>query len=196
MKQDYCHIHVILDRSGSMQSIRDDVIGGFNSFIEEQKKVPGEATVTLVQFDDEDPYEVVSDFTRLYDVRELTSNTFVPRGSTPLLDAIGRGINDCQSKLDKMADWDRPKKVIFCIITDGQENCSKEFKRDQIMKMIADQRTQNWEFVFMSCDEKAIQDAVTQYGIAIQDSMSFARTSKGTREGYTRLSNTVYGYRK
>jgi uncharacterized protein YegL len=196
MKQDYCHIHVILDRSGSMQSIRDDVIGGFNSFVEEQKKLPGEATITLVQFDDQDSYEVINDFAPLHEVKEFTRTTFVPRGSTPLLDAIGRGINDCESKLGRMADWDLPKKVIFCIITDGQENMSKEFNHTQIMEMIRNQRDKKWEFVFMSCDEGAIRDAVSHYGINLQNTVKFGRSSQGTRVGYSTLSHSVKTFRK
>ena len=196
MKSDYCHIHMVLDRSGSMETIREDVIGGFNSFIEEQKKVPGEATVSLVQFDTEDPYEVIYDFERLYNVKNLTRETFVPRGATPLLDAMGRGINDCEAHLAKLSDWDRPKKVLFCIITDGQENRSKEFKKPEVMQMIEARKQEGWEFIFMSCDQNAIQDAVRDYGINANNTMSFTKSAKGTRDGYTRLSCTVSSYRR
>jgi Mg-chelatase subunit ChlD len=191
MKSGYCHIHTILDRSGSMQSIRDDVIGGFNTFVEDQKKVAGEASITLVQFDEQDPYEIIYNFTPLSDVQPLTAETFVPRGWTPLLDAIGRGINDCGQMLAQMSESDRPEKVIFCIITDGQENRSKEFKKEQITKMVKEQTDQwKWEFLFLSCDLAAIDDAVS-YGIDKSKTMSFLKSAEGTRAGYTTMSNMV-----
>jgi Mg-chelatase subunit ChlD len=174
-----------------MQSIRDDVIGGFNTFVEDQKKVAGEASITLVQFDEQDPYEIIYDFAKLSDVRPLTAETFVPRGWTPLLDAIGRGINDCGQRLAQIPESERPEKVIFCIITDGQENRSKEFKKEQITKMVKEQTDQwKWEFLFLSCDLAAIDDAVS-YGIAKGNTMSFLKTKDGTRAGYTTLSNMV-----
>jgi hypothetical protein len=196
MKSGYCHIHTILDRSGSMHEIRDDVIGGFNTFIEEQKKLPGEVTVTLVQFDDQNPYEVVHDFVRLPDVPALTKDTFVPRGLTPLLDAMGRGINDCGQRLSQMTESDRPEKVIFCIFTDGQENHSREFTKEQITKMIKEQTDLwKWEFLFLSCDLSAIDDAVS-YGISKSHTMSFNRSPAGTRHVYATLSSTVKSMRK
>lgn len=191
MKSGYCHIHVILDRSGSMESIRSDVIGGFNVFIEEQKKVPGEATLTLVQFDDEDPYEVIHSFKNIQEVAPLTQETFVPRGWTPLLDAIGRAINDCGQKLSVMTEDERPEKVIFCIFTDGRENRSKEFKKEKVTQMIREQTDRwKWEFMFMSCDLSAIDDAVS-YGIARHNTLSFSKDSAGTREVYGTMSAGV-----
>ena len=92
MQSDYPHISVILDRSGSMEAIRDDIIGGFNAYIARQQAQPGQATLTLVQFDHQDPYEVVHQFRALASVPRLDCETFVPRGRTPLLDAMARGM--------------------------------------------------------------------------------------------------------
>ena len=89
MKSGYTHISVILDRTGSMEPIRDDIIGGFNSFLEQQKAEPGHATLTLVQFDSEDPYEVIHSFEPLDEIPKLSRETFIPRASTPLFDAVG-----------------------------------------------------------------------------------------------------------
>src|SRR4030095_16541051 len=107
MKDGYTHISVILDRTGSMESIRDDTIGGFNAFLNARKAEPGSATLTLVQFDSQDPYEIVHQFKPLADVPELTRQTFVPRANTPLLDAIGRGVNDLEKNLADMAEADK-----------------------------------------------------------------------------------------
>ena len=113
IKNDYTHISVILDRTGSMESIRDDTIGGFNAFLGEQKAQKGKATLTLVQFDSQDPYEVVHRFKPIKEVPELTRETYVPRATTPLLDALGRGINDLEKSLADMAKKDRPRKGGF-----------------------------------------------------------------------------------
>jgi hypothetical protein len=113
MKDDYTHISVILDRTGSMQTIRDDTIGGFNAFLEDQKKQPGQATLTLVQFDSEDPYEVIHDFKPIADIPPLTRETFVPRASTPLLDAMGRGINDLEKRIADLPEQNGRRKSLW-----------------------------------------------------------------------------------
>ena len=140
MRNDYTHISVILDRTGSMETIRDDTIGGFNAFLNEQKSAAGYATMTLVQFDSQDPYEVLHKFAPVTAVTELTRSTFVPRASTPLLDAIGRGVNDLEQSLSQMPEAVRPSRVVMVVITDGQENASREFRKDQIAKMIAEKQ--------------------------------------------------------
>jgi hypothetical protein len=139
MRQDYTHIAVILDRTGSMAVIRDDTIGGFNTFLQQQKAEPGSATLTLVQFDSQDPYEVIHRFKPIAEVPELTRETYVPRASTPLLDAMGRGIIDLEKSLSELSEADRPAKVVMVVVTDGQENASREFRKEQIEKMIDDQ---------------------------------------------------------
>ena len=97
------------------------------------------ATLTLVQFDTQDPYEVIHKFKPIKEVPALTRETFVPRASTPLLDALGRGINDLESCLGQLKEEDRPARVVVVIVTDGQENSSREFRKDQIEKMVKDE---------------------------------------------------------
>ena len=135
-------IMVVLDRSGSMQPLTKDVCGGFDTFVAEQKKLPGEATLTLVQFDHE--YEIVYVNKPLDEVPPLTH---IPRGSTALLDAVGRGIGELGSALDKQPEDERPGKVIVVIMTDGQENASQEWTREKLRKLIKEQREKySWEF--------------------------------------------------
>ncbi len=195
MKPDYTHISVILDRSGSMESIRDDIIGGFNAFVKEQKGEPGTATLTLVQFDTQDVYEIVYRFTPIKQVTELDRKTYIPRASTPLLDALGRGINDLETAISDMKEDERPTKVVMVVITDGQENSSREFRKDQIVRMIKDRTDKNdWQFVFLSADLGAIGDAMS-YGIDPNAALLFEKSQKGTAGVWSSLSKQISDYR-
>jgi hypothetical protein len=196
MKDNYTHISVILDRTGSMESVRDDIIGGFNAFLNAQKADPGLASLTLVQFDSQDPYEVVHQFKLLAEVPELTRETFVPRASTPLLDAIGRGINDLEKNLADIIENERPSRVIMVIITDGQENASREFRKDQIEKMIKEkQEKAAWQFVFLSADLAAIGDALAT-GMRPSAVMAHDKDGHGTSAAWAALSRSISDYRR
>jgi hypothetical protein len=195
MKEDYTHIAVILDRTGSMESIRDDTIGGFNAFLKAQKAEPGLATLTLVQFDSQDPYEIVQRFKPLPEIPGLTRETFVPRASTPLLDAMGRGINDLEKSLLELTENKRPSRVVMVIITDGQENASREFRKDQVEKMIREkQETANWQFVFLSADLDAIGDAL-QHGIYASSVLAHDKDGRGVGAAWASLSRSISDYR-
>jgi hypothetical protein len=192
---DYTHLAVILDRTGSMESIRDDTIGGFNAFLNEQKQQPGKATLTLVQFDSQDPYEVIHQVKTIQEVPELTKETYVPRATTPLLDAIGRGINDLEKCIADMKEDARPSKVVFVVITDGQENASREFRRDQILKMINEKEKQHgWQFVFLSADLDAINDAM-DHGFQAKAAMAFDQTGAGVKNAWASVSQNIANYR-
>ncbi len=121
VKEHSIHITVILDRTGSMESIRADTIGGFNAFLEKQQAEPGEVTLPLVQFDSQDPYEVLHRFTPIGQIPTLDRERFVPRANTPLLDALCRGINDLEQSLAMLPEAERPAKVVFAVVTDGQQ---------------------------------------------------------------------------
>ncbi len=189
------HISIILDRTGSMESIRDDTIGGFNAFLKEQKAQPGTATLTLVQFDSADPYEIIHRFKPIEDVPELTKETYVPRGGTPLLDALGRGINDLEKSISELKEDDRPSKVIMVVITDGQENSSQEFRKAQIEKMIKEKTDKDgWQFVFLSADLAAIGDAMA-VGIRADAVLLFEKSEKGVSGTWATLSRQTSDYR-
>jgi len=188
MKEDYSHISVILDRTGSMEPIRDDTIGGFNSFLADQKKQPGTATLTLVQFDSADPYEVIHDFKLLSAVPRLTRATYVPRSMTPLLDAIGRGINDLEQNLSVMPEEEKPAHVVMLVVTDGQENASHEFTQKQITKMINKKQEDGWKFVFLSADLDAIDDALAQ-GVKASSAMSYDKNRAGVVNAWLATSS-------
>lgn len=189
MRNDLADVSFVLDRSGSMTSVRADTIGGYNSFIEAQKILPGECLATLMQFDDQ--HDVLFTGQRIQDVPPLTNETFVPRGSTALLDAIGRTINETGKRLSSLAEDRRPSKVIFVILTDGGENSSKEFTRKQIFDMIKLQReTYKWDFVFLGANQDAIQVG-TAMGVAAGSTMTYAANSVGTRSAFASASNYV-----
>lgn len=193
MKKGYCDITFILDRSGSMSSIRNDTIGGFNSFVDEQKKVAGEATVTLVQFDDR--YQIDYALVPINDVKRLTTETFVPRGSTAMNDAIGRTIISTGDRLAAMPESERPEKVIFVIMTDGEENCSKIYNRQQVKDMVEHQKSKySWDFVFLGANIDAEAVGKT-FGIYEGCSMTYGATSVGTQYAFTTMSKGLAAHR-
>ena len=156
-RDDLIFIAVVLDRSGSMESLRDDAVGGFNSFLQEQKDAPGSAMFTLAQFDHE--YIVVHDGVPIEDVSPLDRNTFVPRGGTALLDAIGRTVNVMEAKIGKMPDDEKPSRMIVATLSDGQENQSQEFTKSAIEKVIKERSGSGWDFVFLSAGLDQFADA-------------------------------------
>ncbi len=193
MKRNYTDISIVLDRSGSMDSVKSDTIGGFNSFLKTQKEIPGDATITLVQFDD--IYEVVYEGIKLQNAPLLNDQTFVPRGTTALLDAIGRTINATGKRLSAISQAERPEKVIFVMLTDGYENASREFKVEQINDMICHQRdAYAWEFVFIGANQDAITSA-SQMGIQAANALTYAANTVGTEQAFSSLTKNIAAYR-
>lgn len=182
MKQEkLTEIVCIIDRSGSMGSIRDDAIGSFNTFLKDQQSLSGEALMTIVLFDDR--YEIMQNGTRIGYVPPLTTKTYVPRGSTALFDAIGRTINEVKSRISKTEDQKKiPDNIIVAILTDGEENASTEFNLSQIESMIKNQiKKDQWNFVYLSADPKAFEDA-GKMGIARNNVVRFEADPAGIED--------------
>jgi len=176
---------VILDRSGSMAGREDDVVGGVNKFIEDQKAVPGEALLSLVRFDTQ--YENFRSMKSLNEVEPLKRDEFVPRGQTALLDAIGLTLN----VLDE--DWKKhtPDKAIVVIVTDGQENASREFNREKIKSMIESrERSGKWTFIYLGADVTTFDDARAM-GIQMSNTARYTNSAQGVRSGYAGVSASV-----
>jgi len=151
MRKDLTDITVVLDRSGSMDSCRKDMEGGLNQFVEDQKNAVGDARFTLVQFDT--VYEIVHNGLPIKEVGKLK---FEPRGGTALLDAVGRAINETGARLKALPESERPGLVTFLIITDGEENSSREFKLEKIKEMITHQQEKyDWKFSFLGANQDA-----------------------------------------
>lgn len=158
MKKDLCELVVILDESGSMGLITNDTIGGFNTFLETHQKLPGDANLTLVKFDTK--YEIVHNGVDVRSVKPLDKTTYSPGGATALLDAVGRAIDELGKRYDVLSEDEKPGKVIFLIITDGEENSSREYKLKQIKeKTTKRQNDDKWEFVFMGANQDAWAEA-------------------------------------
>jgi uncharacterized protein YegL len=155
MKANLTDITLVVDRSGSMDQVKEDAEGGVNTFISEQGKEPGEALLTLVQFDTE--YEFLH---KGMPIQQVPKYELIPRGTTALLDAVGKAINETGERLAKIDEGDRPGLVIFVVMTDGQENSSKEFTKAQLKKMIEKQQNEfNWHFTFLGANQDAFAEA-------------------------------------
>ena len=192
MKQDLTRIAVILDRSGSMASVVDATISGFNEFVHSQKLEPGQANLKLVQFDDQN--EEVFD-RPLSEVSALDHQTFVPRGWTALHDAIGRTINLLDNELKTIPEADRPAKVLVLILTDGEENRSTEFKREQIAKMVKEkQENCNWSFVFLGANQDAVLTA-SGFNIPHDSSLMFTSNAAALRNTFDSAGRYISDYR-
>jgi len=178
-------ITVILDRSGSMNTVLEPTITGFNKFIDEQKAVKGKARMTLVQFDNQ--YEVVYKDKDIQDVPELTAKTFIPRGGTALLDAIGMAVASKKESIINIEE--KPTNVVIVVITDGEENMSMEYKHNQVQDTI-NKLKEHWQFVFLGAGQDAIQQA-TSMGFNANMAAHYSHDSAGVHKSYGITSRNV-----
>jgi uncharacterized protein YegL len=177
-------IAVLVDRSGSMAQCREDMEGGLNAFVESQASEPGDAEITLAQFDTK--YELVWP---LGPINDAPKYTLMPRGCTALLDAMGRFITQVGEELAKRHEVDRPGKVIVCIVTDGLENSSVDWTRESVKALVEQQRDQwQWEFVFLGADIDAVQEGAS-VGVPQKSSLTFDKAN--ARDVYAMTSHWV-----
>ena len=156
MNNDYTHISMVIDRSGSMSSCWNDVQGGYAEIVKTNKETPGKATFTVAAFDTE--YDILEDFTPIAEVKD--SLDVHPRGGTALLDAIGKTINSVGKKLAALVESERPAKVLFIVQTDGEENSSREFTPQAIKALIEEHNTKyNWQFQFVGASQQSVTEA-------------------------------------
>lgn len=184
----------ILDRSGSMSSLASDTIGGYNSFIERQKKEAGKAEVTTVLFDDQ--YEKITDAVDLQTVGELTSAQYYARGSTALLDAVGRTIMDTAGKMERENICPARRRVIVMIMTDGYENASKEYSKADVKALI--EKTTNdykWNYIFMGANIDSAAEA-SSIGISRRHAANYSADSAGVKESFSRMDEAAKEVRR
>lgn len=191
MKKSYTKIVFVIDRSGSMSSIKTDMEGGLKNFLAEQKKAKlGKCDVSLYQFDDH--YETVYESK---DIDEVPDYSLTPRNMTALYDAVGKTINRVGSQLAALKEDDRPDRVMMVIITDGLENSSSEFTAAKIQEMVKHQTNKyNWQFSYLGSNQDAwaVGGAL---GIAAGSTMTYANNVRGIKGVWDSLNNATVSYR-
>lgn len=193
---DRIHATVLLDRSGSMSPLREQVVTGFNTFLAEQRSSAAEAAalaVSLVQFDGQAPFHVVIDAVPATEVVDLGWDDYKPRGSTPLLDAIGRLIETLDHRILEPAHVDEDQ--IICIITDGAENASTDFSAAQIKKLIEDRTRAGFTFIFLGANQDSFTSGKT-LGMARGNTRNFAASADGARRVFEEVSGSVADQRR
>lgn len=193
MKKNLTELVFILDRSGSMQGLERDTIGGFNAMLEKQKKEPGEAFVSTVLFDD--CAEVLHDRVKLGEVRPITEREYFVRGCTALLDAVGGAIRHIGNIHKYARPEDVPEHTLFVITTDGMENASRRYSAEKVREMIRHQKERyGWEFLFLGANIDAVETAGA-LGIDADRAVNYHCDSAGTRLNYEVVGQAVAAVR-
>lgn len=199
MNENLVDVTILLDRSGSMVACTEATIKGFNEFINSQMKVPGQCNLSLIQFDDR--YEPDYIGIPITVAKQLNKDTYVPRGSTALIGAIGKTIDELGVRLSNIQEVDKPKQVLFVVITDGQENdsCNNQwscpYNRNRVATMLKHQKeVYSWQFVFMGANQDAILTG-TSLNIDIGSSQNFTSTPIGMTNAMRSLSSNTSKYR-
>jgi uncharacterized protein YegL len=192
-KEDITEIVLVLDKSGSMENIRYITIDSFNAFVKEQKAVAGQAYFTLLTFNEN--LTLVEDATPIQNVRNLDHSSYETDGSTALLDAIGQQIINTNRRLASMPDSRRPSKVVFVILTDGQENASHSFSVNDVKELISEhERVFKWDFLFLGANQDAF-GVGKQYGVKPGKALSFSASADGLKGVVSAASRSIASYR-
>ena len=196
MKKGLTEIIFCVDRSGSMESIQKDMIGGFNAFLKKQREIPSECKVSFFQFDTDNPVvEKVYEKKDIQTAPELTMETFVPRGGTPLYDAVAWVVRHTGERFSTTEESERPEKVLVVIITDGEENSSREWDDKQVKQMIEHQTEKyNWEFVYLGANQDA-WSVGGSLGVRSTSSLGYVASQGGVNKLFDSLSNKTAHYR-
>jgi hypothetical protein len=171
----YTALMLIIDRSGSMSSIRDDMVGGLNGLLEDQKKQPGLLTVSVVSFDNavELPHRMAAP--------SGVTVELDPRGATALYDAMGFGINTMASDIDALPEHAKPSTVQIIVVTDGEENASGEYSGKLIKKLVTEKtKSENWDFVFLGANQDAVMKAA-ELGIGEGSALTYDAGADGVQ---------------
>ncbi len=189
------HISVVLDRSGSMASIADDIVGGFNTFLADQRQHPGGGRITLIQFDGQDPFEVLIDGEDLTDAPDLDGARYLPRGNTPLLDAVARTIARIDQGILARADDGLPiEDQVVLIVTDGFENASREFDLKTVAGLVETRRGRGWAFTFLGVDEATFSEAASMR-FSAANTATWDKSASGSQQMFARLSKATSSFR-
>jgi len=194
MKKNLTELVFILDRSGSMAGLEKDTIGGFNGMLQKQKEVGGECVVTTVLFDNR--YELLHDRIDIRAVRPITEKEYYVGGCTALLDAIGKTIHKIGNAQKNTAEDFRAEKVMFVIITDGEENASRRFSAETVKEQIERQKSKyGWEFIFLGANIDAVE-AAGRFGIDEERAVNYVPDSEGINLNFRAMSDTITSFRR
>lgn len=182
MKSGKSEIAFVVDRSASMISIQDEAIQAFNTFLDEQKNVVGECAITYTQFNTH--YDVVHDGIPLQRMRHLNHSTFQPSGMTALLDAVGRTVDTVKERLGKTPENEKPENVILVILTDGEENASKEYTWEQVSRLLKHAAEDlGWRIIFLAQNLDS-QEAARRMGLDSKRSNIFVASMRTGSKGW------------
>ena len=189
MKKGLTELVFILDRSGSMSGLESDTIGGYNAMLKKQAEAEGEVVLTTVLFDD--AFELLHDRINLKAMMPMTDRDYFVRGSTPLLDAVGKSIQKIVNVQKGTLEVERPERTIFVITTDGLENASREYSYEKIRTLIEHQREkEGWEFIFLGANIDAVSEA-KRFGIDKSRAAQFHNDQEGVELNYAVVSEAV-----
>ena len=191
--KEYIKIINIIDRSGSMGSMKETALEGFNGFINEQRTLEGDAVVSTILFNNQ--YKMLYTDSDVKECSLLTNENFIPAGTTALYDAIGKTIDDEINKLGLISLEERPIKTLCVILTDGYENASHQYSGTKIKEMISEMKKDfNWEFVFLAANEDASLTAET-IGISTNNSYAFQNSKLGITDAFNAVNYSSRVYR-
>jgi len=194
MNNNLTELVFILDRSGSMGGLEKDTIGGYNSFVKKQQEESGKANLTTVLFDDK--YDILHDRADIKSVEPITEKEYYARGTTALLDAVGKTIVDISKRIEAAEAAKKPSKVLFVITTDGHENASKEYSAAKVKEMIRHQSEKySWEFLFLGANIDAV-GAAKDLGIRADCAVDFCCDSAGVELNYSVMAEEVARFRR
>jgi uncharacterized protein YegL len=174
----------ILDKSGSMSGLESDTIGGFNAMLDKQKRVEGECFITTALFDN--TYELLHDRLPIKAVKAITAKEYCVGGSTALLDAIGRTVHTIENAQKHLQAEYQAEQVLVVIISDGQENASREYGPDAIKDLIKAKQQEKWEFIFLGANIDAIETA---------SNLGIHADSEGIQANFDAVCDAVYSVR-
>ncbi|MBR5340722.1 MAG: VWA domain-containing protein [Erysipelotrichaceae bacterium] len=193
MKKNLTELVFIMDRSGSMSGLEEDTIGGFNSFIEKQKREKGECLVSTVLFNQHS--KVIHDRVSLSEIKKMTRDDYLASGTTALIDALGDGIHHIKTVHRYIRKEDVPANTIFVIITDGLENASHKHTSDEVKKMVEQQKEEGWEFLFLAANIDAVETA-KHYGISADRATEYCCDEEGIETNFNSLEESISHFRK
>jgi hypothetical protein len=213
MRKDLTAICILVDGSGSMEAIKDGVVSGVNEFINSQKKVKGKALLSMHQFssgysaypvyttrhshkiNDNLNYRTIYNFQNIKEITEMTKSSYVPNGGTPLLDAMCKAIDDFGADLARIPEEDRPSKVVFVTITDGEENSSTLYNKENLLERIKHQSAKyDWNFIYLGASQDSFAEA-SKYGYSMKSTSNFQYSNAGMMRAMNAVSLSTTSYR-